>query len=204
MRFFLVIIFFVASGIHFSGGIEGFLEKQAPAKKISAVKPKFMRDKVAKAASDEPVYTFFETLNDTTLTRYVKLDGKVSPLPPVKEPAKVVTTPTPPAVKTKELEARVKPEVKQDQNARTERRPRYAVQVSSFRDAARAGALKLRLQKKGFDAFLMQAELADNGGTWHRVFLGKYADEEKAQEAARLAQSQYKLSAVVVRKDGSQ
>ena len=72
--------------------------------------------------------------------------------------------------------------------------------MSSFRDAGRAGALKMRLQEKGFDAFLMQAELANHAGTWHRVFLGRYADEEKAQEAARLARSEYKLNAVVVRK----
>ena len=55
------------------------------------------------------------------------------------------------------------------------------------------------LQKKGFDAFLMETVLAEPGGTWHRVFLGRYADEQKAQEAARLAKSQYKLNAVVVR-----
>ena len=97
-----------------------------------------------------------------------------------------------------------KPEIKHDRNIRTPTeiggRPRYAVQVSSFRDAGRAGALKMHLQEKGFDAFLMQAELADHAGTWHRVFLGRYADEEKAQEAARMARSLYNLNAVVVRK----
>ena len=72
--------------------------------------------------------------------------------------------------------------------------------MSSFRDEARAGALKMRLQENGFDAFLMQTELADHGGTWHRVFLGRYVDEKKAQEAASLARNDYKLNAVVVRK----
>jgi cell division septation protein DedD len=202
MKLFLLMIFFVASAIYFSGGIEDFWEKQAPAKKISAVKPKFMHDKVSEVAADKPVYTFFETLNDVTMTRYVKLDGKVSPaiLPPVKEPVET----TPPVTKATPPEARVKPEVKPDRKAevQTEPQPRYAVQVSSFRDVDRAEALKLRLQKKGFDAYLMQVELAGNAGTWHRVFLGKYADEEKAQEAARLAQSQHKLNAVVVRNMG--
>ena len=58
----------------------------------------------------------------------------------------------------------------------------------------------MRLQENGFDAFLMQTELADHGGTWHRVFLGRYVDEKKAQEAASLARNDYKLNAVVVRK----
>jgi hypothetical protein len=199
-------IFLLASavGLYFSGVIDGYLEKEVSAKKLRAVKPKFIRDKVAPVAPDEPVYTFFETLNDTTMTRYVGLNGKLLPtvlptaLPVV--PTKTVIPSTP--EKQVPSEPLAKPEIKQARNIRAEvgERPRYAVQVSSFRDAERAGALKLRLQKKGFDAFLMQAELANNAGTWHRVFLGRYADEEKAQEAARLARSQYKLNAVVVRK----
>ena len=202
MRLLLVMIFLVASavGLHFSGInlLSGFQKKEASAKKLRAVKPKFIRDKVAKAASDKPIYTFFETLNDPTMTRYVGLNGKLLP-------AKIAATPLiPPVEKQVESEPLAKPEIKHDRNIRTPTeiggRPRYAVQVSSFRDAGRAGALKMHLQEKGFDAFLMQAELADHAGTWHRVFLGRYADEEKAQEAARMARSLYKLNAVVVRK----
>ena len=118
-------------------------------------------------------------------------------------PAKsTATSSIPPVAKTEQSEPLAEPEIKHDLDIRTEieGRPRYAVQVSSFRDAGRAGALKMRLQEKGFDAFLMQAELADHAGTWHRVFLGRYADEKKAQEAARMVRSQYKLNAVVVRK----
>ena len=161
----------------------------------------------AKAASDKPVYTFFETLSDPTMTRYVGLNGKLLPtvLPTAKPvvPAKIVITPlTPPVEKQVKSEPLAKPETKHEQISTNEieGRPRFAVQVSSFRDAGRASAEKMRLQEKGFDAFLMEAELADNGGTWHRVFLGSYADEEKAQEAARMARSQYELNAVVVRK----
>ena len=202
MRLLLVMIFLVASavGLHFSGInlLSGFQKKEASAKKLRAVKPKFIRDKVAKAASDKPIYTFFEILNDPTMTRYVGLNGKLLP-------AKIAATPLiPPAEKQVESEPLAKPEIKHDRNIRTPTeiggRPRYAVQVSSFRDAGRAGALKMHLQEKGFDAFLMQAELADHAGTWHRVFLGRYADEEKAQEAARMARSLYNLNAVVVRK----
>ena len=202
MRLLLVMIFLVASavGLHFSGInlLSGFQKKEASAKKLRAVKPKFIRDKVAKAASDKPIYTFFEILNDPTMTRYVGLNGKLLP-------AKIAATPLiPPVEKQMESEPLAKPEIKHDRNIRTPTeiggRPRYAVQVSSFRDAGRADALKMHLQEKGFDAFLMQAELADHAGTWHRVFLGRYGDEEKAQEAARMARSLYNLNAVVVRK----
>jgi len=114
----------------------------------------------------------------------------------------VITPLTLPVEKQVKSEPLAKPETKHEKFSTNEieGRPRYAVQVSSFRNVESAGALKRRLQEKGFDAFLMQAELADHGGTWHRVFLGRYADEETAQEAARMAKSQYNLNAVVVRK----
>ena len=210
MRLLLVMIFLVASavGLHFSGInlLGGFQKKEASVKKLRAVKPKFIRDKVAQVASDKQVYTFFETLNDPTMTRYVGLNGKL--LPAVLPLERTVIVPAkstaiiPPVEKQVKSEPLAEPEIKLDRNIRTENegRPRYAVQVSSFRDAGRAGALKMRLQEKGFDAFLMQAELADHAGTWHRVFLGRYADEKKAQEAARMVRSQYKLNEVVVRK----
>jgi len=212
MRLLLVMIFLVASAVafHFSGinSLGGFQKKEASVKKLRAVKPKFIRDKVAKIASDKQVYTFFETLNDPTMTRYVGLNGKLLPavLPLERIPVVSSNSTAKPLIHSVEnqekTEPLAKPEIKHDRNIRTEikGRPRYAVQVSSFRDAGRAGALKMRLQEKGFDAFLMQAELADHAGTWHRVFLGRYADEKKAQEAARMVRSQYKLNAVVVRK----
>ena len=76
---------------------------------------------------------------------------------------------------------------------------RYVVQMGSFRDESRAGSLKSLLKKNGFDAFLTQTELADQ--SWHRVFLGRYVDEQKAQKAASLARSQFKLNAKVRKTD---
>ena len=202
MRLLLGMLFLMvsAAGIHFSGYdlVTGFQEKKSSSKKISAVKPK----RNAVKEPETPVYTFFETLNDSSMTRYVGLNGKFLPTPIQKSltslvPAKVDTPP--PAEKLEPLKI---PEKKQKEETRStpviENLPRFAVQVGSFRDRGRASALKMRLQKKGFDAFLMQTKVADNA--WHRVFLGRYADELKAQEAARLAKNDYKLDAVVVTK----
>ncbi|MZH02391.1 MAG: SPOR domain-containing protein [Nitrospinae bacterium] len=210
MRFFLVLIFVMASGagLHFSGVIKKFQESTT--EKVRAVKPESIRNKVKKPEPDKPVYTFFETLVDPTMTQYVDLKGgmKSTALPPEKNkvvPAKIKVTPVSlqPVNKTAKLEPAIrqeqKPKIKTRLNSEAEAPIRYAVQVSSFRDEGRAGALKMRLQKKGFDAFLMKTELADNGGTWHRVFLGRYAEEQKAKEAANLVKTKYKLNAVVVR-----
>ncbi len=198
-----------AVGLYYSGidlnGLRG--EEEVTPRKISAVKPKPMGEKET-PAPDEPEYTFFETLNDTTMTRYVDLHGKLLPhaLPREK------LTPPPPAkvaliqpVEQKEQSealalSETEHKLKNETNAEVKARPGYAVQVSSFRSAESAGALKMLLQKNGFDAFLVKTDLADQGGIWHRVFMGRYADEQEAQRVAQLAKSQYKLDAVVVRK----
>ena len=207
MKLLLAMTFLVASavGIHFSGVdlFSGFKEKKATSKKVSVVKPKFLREKIKE--TEMPVYTFFETLNDPTMTQYVGLDGKVVPAQPQLKNISVVSSKEkvvpPPAEKISKPDLHEKPIVKQNikiETPSTERPSRYAVQVGSFRDARRAGALKMKLQKNGFDAFLMQTQIADDA--WHRVFMGRYANEQKAQAAALLARSNFKLNAVVVSK----
>ncbi len=212
MRLLFVLILGMASaaGLHFSGIISEFQENAVSPKKLRAVKPEFIRKKVEEPVSSKLDYTFFKTLNDPTMTQYVDLNGRLMPTVLSPEKSAVVSAKikasTPPAEKTAKFEPVAKPEIKQNPKSTTSVIPeikeplRYAVQVSSFRDEARAGALKMHLQENGFDAFLMQTELVDHGGTWHRVFLGMYVDEQKAQEAAHLARSEYQLDAVVVRK----
>ena len=213
MRFFFVIIFVVASGagLHFSGIISKIQASISSPTRERAIKPESIRNKVKEPVSSKPAYTFFETLVDPTMTQYVDLKGRVigTAIAPKKikvVSAKIKVTPASIALveKISKLEPAINPKIKQTLTSKTSVIPeikeftRYAVQVSSFRDEARAGALKVRLQKNGFDAFLMQKELANK--IWYRVFLGRYADGQKAQDAANLIKNKYKLNAVVVRK----
>jgi len=212
MRFLFVIIFVVASGagLHFSGIISKVQESVAFPTRERAIKPEFIRNKVKEPVSNKSVYTFFETLVDPTMTQYVDLKGRVigTAIAPKKikvVPAKIKTTPTSvaPIEKISKLKPTKKPKNKQLPISKTSVSPeikeltRYAVQVSSFRDETLAGSLKVRLQKNGFDAFLMQTKLANE--VWYRVFLGRYVDEQKAQDAANLVKKTYELNAVVVR-----
>ena len=212
MRFLFVIIFVVASwaGLHFSGIISKIQESVVSPTRERAIKPESIRNKVKEPVSSKPAYTFFETLVDPTMTQYVDLKGRVIgkaiALKKIKVvPAKIKVTPASiaPVEKISKLEPIKNSKIKQTLTSKTSVIPeikeftRYAVQVSSFRDEARAGALKVLLQKNGFDAFLMQTEL-DNEA-WYRVFLGRYAGEQKAQDAANLVKKKYDLNAVVVR-----
>ena len=176
----------------------GKWEKQSPVtKKVSVVKPKSLVNKSEDLKPVSPQFTFFETLEDKTMTKYVGLHGEVLPfsLPakPIKGKESVKTT----------IKSSLKAQV--EENIRIEKKPQplvstLALQGSSFRDERKAAILKTDLQKKGFDAFLMEAELPNHGGKWYRVFLGRYRDEDLARKDAERARQEHKLKSVIVRK----
>ena len=72
----------------------------------------------------------------------------------------------------------------------------YIVQVSSFRELAGAKALRNHLSINGYNSFLQEVAIPDNG-VWYRVYLGRYPDKEKALLAAESAKINERLSAVV-------
>ena len=203
-----ILVSITTSIFYFKGGLLlGFFgewKKPAVSKKVSAVKPKFL---INKAEALKPVshqFTFFETLNDKTMTKYVGLHGEMLP---VSSPAKPVSL-----FKEKNISSLVVEPAKSGQkskilnNFQKEKQilpstlHRFFVQVSSFRNQMKAGALKIKLQEKGFDSFLIETELPNDGGKWYRVFLGKYSDEELAGKDAERARKEFRLNAVVVNK----
>ncbi|MBC8284564.1 MAG: SPOR domain-containing protein [Nitrospinae bacterium] len=192
-------IFYFKDGL-WSDFFGGWGEQSPIAKKISAVKPKSLINKAEALKPVSPQFTFFETLSDKTLTKYVGLQGEMLP---VSLPAKPILNIQEKRPVRTVIEPKVKAKV--EETVQKEKKPepslsKFAVQVSSFRDEKRAGALKIDLQKKGFDAFLMEAELPNHGGKWFRVFLGRYSDEDRARKDAERARQEHKLNAVVVRK----
>ena len=163
-------------------------------KKVSAVKPKSIVNKTQALGPVSHEFTFFETLKDKTMTKYVGLHGEMLPVSLAERPMRS---------KIKIVEpAKLEPtqNVKVVEKKKTPILPRFAVQVSSFRDVKMASALKMKLLKKGFDPYLMEIELPNHGGKWHRVFLGQYVDETLARKAAERARQDYKLNAVVIKK----
>ena len=76
---------------------------------------------------------------------------------------------------------------------------RYVVQVGSFRVEDDARALREKLLKKDFAAYIQQADLGDKG-TWYRVRVGPFADVETARDAADLLKAQEKIDGFVTRR----
>ena len=202
---FLIFLILITSSIFYFKdrlGLDffGLWKKQVPvSKKVSVVKPKSLINKSEYLKPVSPQFTFFETLEDKTMTKYIGLHGEVLPFLLRAKPSNLKEKPSVEIPVKSSVRAQVK------ENIQVENKPQasvstFAVQVSSFRDEKKAGILKTDLQIKGFDAFLMEAELPNHGGKWYRVFLGRYNDEDLARKDAERARQKHKLNSVIVRK----
>jgi len=200
----IVFLILVASSIfYFEDGLGSDFfqnwDKQQPVKKkISAIKPKFLVNKAEDLKPVSPQFTFFETLEDKTLTKYVGLHGEVLPFTLSSKPNNFKEKPP--------VKVNIKPNVARriKQNIKIQKKPQikvsnFALQVSSFRDVNKAGLLKTDLRGKGFDAFVMVVDLPNHGGKWYRVFLGRYSDQDLARKDAERARREHKLNSVIVR-----
>ncbi len=202
MRLFYLTIFILvfSSIVYFNDGLlPGFLQgggNPSVVKKVSAVKPKSIVNKAEALGPVSHQFTFFETLKDKTMTKYVGLHGEMLP---ISLPAKSVRSHSK-ITKPAKLEPKKNIKAIVAEEKKASKLTRFAVQVSSFRDVKMASVLKQKLREKGFDAYLMEIELPNHGGVWHRVFLGQYVDETLAQKAAERARQEHKLNAVVVKK----
>jgi hypothetical protein len=201
--FFFLILTLVTSVLYFKkewrpGFFEGWF-KPAISKKVRAVKPKSLVNKLADLKSVSHQFTFFETLQDKTMTKYVGLNGEILPVSP---PFKPVILPSKGErnLKRNLHLSKKKLEIKDYKKLSWSTERYFTVQIGSFRNENRADELKMKLRKKGFDSFLMETELPNHGGKWFRVFLGKYSDENLAHKDAELLRQEYKVNAIVVRK----
>ncbi|KMP12605.1 hypothetical protein UR09_00835 [Candidatus Nitromaritima sp. SCGC AAA799-A02] len=187
-------------------------EDNASYKKQVSVKPANIREKQKQvepvSAQDE--FTFFDTLNDPSMTRFVGLSGdfdesdagsnSLSEVSAFTVKNKPVAPPVEAVVENKSVS--IAKETAPAEPVRVSSAG-FAIQVSSFRDTERAGALKEKLRKKGYPAFLMAARIPGKNEVWHRVFIGRYADKETALNAAAKVKETERLAGVVVWQEGS-
>lgn len=113
------------------------------------------------------------------------LDVAPSPAPVKPAPPKEVVAP--------------KPVVRPPTKAVASANVPHVLQISSFRSPDEAGILVRRLEKKGYQPYIQQADLGSKG-IWFRVFLGPYASKEKAKTAAIRLKTDEKLESLVRRK----
>ena len=111
---------------------------------------------------------------------------EVSPAPAKAAPIKPVATV-------------VKPSVKPAKTVVASAKAPHVLQVASFKSPDEAGILMRSLEKKGYLPYIQQADLGSKG-IWYRVFLGPYANKDKAKTAALSLKVKEKLDSLIRRK----
>ncbi|RMH47972.1 MAG: SPOR domain-containing protein [Gammaproteobacteria bacterium] len=74
----------------------------------------------------------------------------------------------------------------------------WVVQVGAFAERSNAENLVGRLKEAGYAAYISRFQQKRQGRVWHRVYVGPFADEEKAKNAASALKRFPKVSPVVV------
>jgi len=133
---------------------------------------------------------------------YTRLTQQEIPAPAAPAPAEPVQAVKPDHAEPNKVEtakdaiARIvepEPKAAPEPQPKTEQRPQafaagdYTVQVSAFQTSEEAEAYKASLTRKGYEPYVIPAEIAGKG-VWYRVRVGRYETKNKANEAkAQLA-----------------
>lgn len=118
-------------------------------------------------------------------------EGEEEPMAPVRRALAAAEDKPETAPKTTAAESRV---------AEPDKDHPYTLQVASFSRRAGADELSERLTKSGFEAYVKSVDLGPRG-TWYRVRVGRYPDEDEARWAG-LELAREGLTPIVVRDAG--
>ena len=198
-KFFSTFLIFVLGivGLFFSStkSFDFFLDKEnISLQKIISSKPKNMKDKqalVESGISTPEDFTFFDTLDDPTMKKYLALNGTIVSLkdenyyksndlsPRVNgSPASKVTQPVSgniPISGSRKIKG---------QNQTEPSTQGFVVQVGSFQDFQRADNLKNKLINGDYPVFISSTWVEEKGRSLHRVFVGTFFKKKDAEKAA--------------------
>ena len=198
-KFFSTFIIFILAvvGLFFSSTIvfDFFSYKEIIfLKKIISSKPKNMKDKqalVESGISTPEDFTFFDTLNDPAMKKYLGLNGSIVSLkdenyyksndlnPRVNgSPASKVTQPVSgniPISGARKIKG---------QNQTEPSTQGFVVQVGSFQEFQRADDLKNKLINSDYSVFIASILEEEMGQTLHRVYVGTFLKKIDAEKAA--------------------
>ena len=198
-KFFSTLIIFILAvvGLFFSSTIsfDFFSDKENIfLKKIISSKPKNMKDKqalVESGISTPEDFTFFDTLDDPAMKKYLALNGSIVSLkdenyyksndliPRVNgSPASKVTRPVSGNISISG--ARKLKGQKQTEPSTAG----FVLQVGSFQEFQRADDLKNKLIDSDYSVFISSTWVEEKGRALHRVFVGTFLKKIDAEKAA--------------------
>ena len=217
----ILILGFASTGIYFGTlkVLDIFQEyEKSTLKKQIPMKPKNMKEKQALVESGENSYeefTFFDTLGDPSMSKFVGLNGSVV------QPAEPSNDKLPESVNLKANDSSIPPEntispkksldlaaVKVDPPVDAKEKTAleksgFALQVGSFQKLERADLFKGKLGKKGYPTFVVPVRIPGKADMWYRVFIGRFSEKEVAIETARRIKGAEKLDSVMMWQEGA-
>ena len=210
----LLVLCIIGTGIFF-GIIMGLdiynaLEKSSIKKNIS-VKPENIKGKQAlvnPSSIDENRFTFFDTLDDPSMSKFIGLNEKV--IDPQKTTNKISNL-APETKKINILQSDIV-NAKKSLNSvaykietRKQSEPLasgFVLQVGAFKTLERAILLKNNLNKKGYSASLTVARMSDAGEVLHRVVIGSFTERKFAVKTAIRVKQLENLDSVIKWQEG--
>ena len=211
-KFFSTLIIFILAvvGLFFSSTIsfDFFSDKENIfLKKIISSKPKNMKDKqalVESGISTPEDFTFFDTLDDPAMKKYLALNGSIVSLkdenyyksndltPRVNgSPASKVTQPV-----SGNFSISGARKLK-GQNQTEPSTPGFVLQVGSFQEFQRADDLKNKLINSDYPVFISSTWVDEKGQSLHRVFVGTFLKKIDAEKAAVEIKESEKIESLV-------
>ena len=211
-KFFSTLLIFIltAVGLFFSPTISFnfFSDKEnISLKKIISSKPKNMKDKqalVESGISTPEDFTFFDTLDDPAMKKYLALNGSIVSLkdenyyksndliPRVNgSPASKVTQPVSENISISD--ARKLKGQKQTEPSTAG----FVLQVGSFQEFQRADDLKNKLINGDYSVFISSIWAEEKGKSLHRVFVGTFLKKIDAEKAAFEIKESEKIESLI-------
>ena len=211
-KFFSTLLIFVLGivGLFFSPtkSFDFFLDKEnISLQKIISSKPKNMKDKqalVESGISTPEDFTFFDTLDDPTMKKYLSLNGSIVSLKDENyyksndlssrvngSPASKVTQPVSGNISisgARKLKG---------QNQTEPSTPGFVLQVGSFQEFQRADDLKNKLINSDYSVFIASILEEEIGQTLHRVYVGAFLKKIDAEKAAVEIKESEKIESLV-------
>ena len=189
----LLILGLIGTGFYFGDvkAIDTYMEmEKLSLKKQISVKPDNIKQKQAlmkPESIDMDKLTFFETLVDPLMRKFVGLNGSIilGPQEVANDKTsdfvsrdKKSSTPQPASMDAKEtLSSEAQ---KQAESLESE----FVLQVGSFHKVEGANLLKNNLGRKGYPVFVEKARMAGSDKALYRVFVGKFVDKRVAEKSA--------------------
>ena len=206
----LLVLVLTATGLFFGSVkvLKFFSEKENLSfKKMISSKPEDMKDKqalVELGASSLDDFTFFDTLDDPSMKKYIGLNGSVVAM---KEENYYKSNDL-----TSKMDGSLAPQVAQSlsksvitfstKNLKGQKKvdsstSGFVVQVGSFQEFQKADVLKNKLINSDYPVFIVSTFVEEKGYTLHRVFVGKFLKKTEAiQVAVRIKESE-KIESIV-------